>query len=123
MSNEERYTFTYEYGDVGVTMSVGMGLNVEEMLEQFENFLLATGYRLHEGQSVGLVDDAAETAPESKVDGYIGGLFDDHSGSVLKFDGAAAWAAGADYLHFDGGDARAAATAPKPSYDDVISFG
>lgn len=88
MSNEEQYTLTYEYGGINVTMDLGMGLNIEEMLAQFENFLLATGYRLPEGQSVGLVD---ETADESKVEGYIGGLFDDHSGNVLKFDGADAW--------------------------------
>lgn len=88
MSNEEQYTLTYEYGGIGVTMNLGMGLNIEEMLEQFENFLLATGYRLPEGQSVGLVD---ETADESKVEGYIGGLFDDNGADHLRFDGANAW--------------------------------
>lgn len=88
MENEEQYTLTYEYGGIGVTMNLGMGLNIEEMLEQFENFLLATGYRLPEGQSIGLVD---ETASESKVEGYIGGLFDDNGGDHLRFDGANAW--------------------------------
>jgi hypothetical protein len=88
MESEEQYTLTYEYGDIGVTMNLGMGLNIEEMLEQFENFLLATGYRLPEGQSIGLVD---ETAAESKVEGYIGGLFDDNGSDHLRFDGANAW--------------------------------
>jgi len=88
MSNEEQYTLTYEYGDIGVTMNIGSGLSVEDMLAQFENFLLATGFRLPEGQSVGLVQD---DAPESKVEGYIGGLFDDNGADHLRFDGANAW--------------------------------
>lgn len=84
MNNEEQYTLTYEYGDICVTMNVGMGLNVDEMVEQFENFLLATGYRLPEGMKLGIVNEEPE-AP--KVDQYLGGLFDDESGSHFKFDG------------------------------------
>ena len=104
MENEEQYTLTYEYGDIGVTMNIGQGLNIEEMIDQFENFLLATGYRLPEGQSIGLVE---ETATKSKVEGYIGGLFDDNGVSYPPFDGANAWSnsVAADWLNFDGGDA------------------
>ena len=84
MNNEEQYTLTYEYGDIGVTMNIGQGLNVDEMVEQFENFLFATGYRLPEGMKIGIMSDEPE-AP--KVDRYLGGLFDDESGSPFKFDG------------------------------------
>ena len=88
MTNQERYTLTYEYGDTGVTMRLGMGLGIDEMAEQFENFLLATGYRLPDGLHIGIVGDS-EDSP--KVDSYIEGLFDDDSSNYFRFDGANAF--------------------------------
>ena len=105
---EEKYTFTYECGDTAVTMTVGQGLDVHQMCGQFENFLLAAGYRLREHESVGVTDGDPDAAPASKTDDYIGSLFEFGSGNHLRFDGANAWAEEAarakDYIGGDFGD-------------------
>jgi hypothetical protein len=89
---EEKYTFTYECGDTGITMTIGEGLDVHQMCGQFENFLLATGYRLREHESIGVTDGDPDAAPASKTDDYIGSLFESGSGNHIRFDGANAWA-------------------------------
>lgn len=61
---EEKYAFSYEYGDTRVELRIGQGLDVHEMCAQFENFLLATGYRLREHETIGVVDEM-----ESRSDG------------------------------------------------------
>lgn len=130
---EEKYTFSYEYGDTGVTMTVEQGLDVHQMCAQFENFLLATGYRLREHESIGVTDgDPDAEPPASKTDDYIGSLFEAGSGNHLRFDGANAWADEAsrafDYIGFDGGDAMPAASFVNSGVrgglsDDTITFG
>ena len=87
MTDQERYTFTYECGDTGITMTVKQGLNVHEMCEQFENFLLATGYRLREYESVGVVDEFKDV-PESKTDNCTAGMFDFDFGNHFRFGAA-----------------------------------
>ena len=85
MTDQERYTFNYEYGDTSVTLRLGMGLSIDEMAEQFENFLLAAGYRMPDGLHIGLIGDDTS---EPITDKYLGGLFDDDSGNHFRFDGA-----------------------------------
>jgi hypothetical protein len=91
---EETYTFIYEYGDTHVEMHIGGELDVLEMTEQFENFLLSTGYRLREGQSLGIVTEkvaAAEDEEEaldeiSAIASYIEGINRDVGhGSAFKY--------------------------------------
>ena len=85
MTDQELYTLNYEYGSTSVTMRLGMGLSIDEMAEQFENFLLAAGYRMPDGLHIGLVgDDTSEPA----TDKYLGGLFDDNSSNHFRFDGS-----------------------------------
>lgn len=80
MTEQELYTLNYEYGSTSVTMRLGMRLNIDQMIGQFENFLLATGYRMPDGLHLGLV--------RNDIDKYLRGLFDDDSGNHLRFDGA-----------------------------------
>ena len=100
---QEKYAFSYECGDTRVELRVGQGLDVHEMCAQFENFLLATGYRLREHESVGVVDEMESVAPDNGPDAdeedlntigrYLEGVAGDVGhGSTLKFDGANAWA-------------------------------
>jgi len=127
---EEKYTLSYEYGDTGVTMTVGQGLDVHEMCAQFENFLLATGFRLRDGESVGIT--AADPLP-SKTDDYMANLFEAGSGNHLRFDGANAWGEeavrGRDYIGGDLGDdvwggqgAVKFSGVPGGASDDLISL-
>jgi hypothetical protein len=87
---EEKFTFTYTFGDRNVVMTLGMGLNLDEMCEQFENFLLASGYRLDAGEHVGLVDDdfpgeRKEKEKEKAEDPAP--LYHSSPNTYLKFDG------------------------------------
>lgn len=97
--NEEKYTFSYECGDTVVTMELGQGLDVREMCEQFENFLLATGFRLRDGESIGVTDETRDR-PDDEMDDreldedeldsigrYLEGIAGDVGhGSTFKFD-------------------------------------
>lgn len=98
---EEKYAFSYECGDTRVELRIGQGLDVHEMCAQFENFLLATGYRLREHESIGVVDEMTGAEDPSAGGGdelgatgrYLEGVAGDVGhGSTLKFDGANAWA-------------------------------
>jgi len=130
---EEKYTLSYEYGDTGVTMTVGQGLDVHEMCAQFENFLLATGFRLREHESIGVIDGGPDAAPASKTDDYMTNLFEAGSGNHLRFDGANAWGEeavrGRDYIGGDLGDdvwggqgAVKFSGVPGGASDDLISL-
>ncbi len=86
-----KFTFTLEDSEgFGIEMTLPEGLNVTSMLEAFENFLLACGYRLQEKESVGIVSEEDWTEREDPKDSITDGLFAD-SNNFVKFDGAQAW--------------------------------
>lgn len=89
-----RFTFILEDEEgFGITATIPEGENIDRMLEFFEDFLHACGYRLKEGESFGIV---VEEDPKDRDDfsdpfrirhEYItDGLFADDTGSVLKWD-------------------------------------
>lgn len=86
-----KFTFSLEDSEgFGIEMTLPEGLNVTSMLEAFENFLLACGYRLQEKESVGIVSEEDWTEREDPKYSITDGLFAD-SNNFVKFDGAQAW--------------------------------
>lgn len=58
MTTTGRFTFNYEDDEgFGISMSCKEGKDIEEMLEAFEDFLFACGYRLEDGKVLGITDD------------------------------------------------------------------
>lgn len=57
MSNG-KFTFMFEDPEgFGISMTCKEGKDIEEMLEAFEDFLFACGYRLQEGKVLAISDD------------------------------------------------------------------
>ena len=72
MSNG-KFTFMYEDPEgFGISMTCKEGKDIDEMLDAYEDFLFACGYRLQDGKVLGIQDD--------------GVLSDSGHGSALKFD-------------------------------------
>lgn len=84
MTTAGRFTFNYEDEEgFGISMSCKEGKDIDEMLEAFEDFLFACGYRLQDGETLGITDD--------------GILSDSGHGSEFKFDPEK------NYFHWDSG--------------------